>query len=148
MIIKAKTISQFNSDFINKNEELIIQNSFIDLLDFSNVEFKYNVKICQCIIGELKLNATWFIEGFELVNCIIQNQIQFEMGGHNKHPITIENNIFMNLFVFFDCWFMSDIYVNHNVFLKGCTLKNSYNTFDSVLDCFGNIGDMGVMRMD
>ena len=114
MIIKAKTISQFNSDFINKNEELIIQNSFIDLLDFSNVEFKYNVKICLCIIGELKLNATWFIEGFELVNCIIQNQIQFEMGGHNKHPITIENNIFMNLFVFFDCWFMSDIYVNNN----------------------------------
>ena len=148
MIIDSKTIDLIDPDFIKMNEEIIIQNSIIELLDLSSLEFNNKFTISHCHIGEIRLRSTWFLKGFELVNCIIRDKIQFEMGGHNKKPIRIEGNVFMNLFVFFDCWFMSDVNVINNIFIKGCTLRNTYNTFDCKLNCTSNIGDMDVLQMD
>lgn len=148
MIIDSKTIDLIDPDFIKMNEEITIQNSIIELLDLSSLEFNNKITISHCHIREIRLRSTWFLKGFELVNCIIRDKIQFEMGGHNRKPIRIEGNVFMNLFVFFDCWFMSDVNVINNIFIKGCTLRNTYNTFDCKLNCTGNIGDMDVLQMD
>ncbi|SHK47390.1 hypothetical protein [Xylanibacter ruminicola] len=125
----------------------VISNQIVDTLDFGFDTFDQQVVVENCIIDTLILHNAHFVGGLCLQNCIIKNKVQYEMGGYNKMPIVIKNNIFMSLFVFLDCIFGADLVLTDNIFLDGCTLYNGYNEFDNVI-VENNIGKMDDERWD
>lgn len=99
-IIENKIISVLSCSDLEK-ESLIIKNSFIGKIDLAFTGFKTsNLTITGCVIGELFLHTTWFFQGFILENCTIQKSLDYQMGGHNKKPVIIRNNVFWRFFEF------------------------------------------------
>lgn len=78
-----------------ENESITIKNSYINKIDLAFTRFEYsNLVITGCTIGKLFLHTAWFSKGFVLSNCVIEEEFNYEMGGHNEEPIVIKNNIF------------------------------------------------------
>ena len=148
MELSNKKYKTINASDCALNEALFIHDAIIDNLDLRFLEYKYEVIVDNCRIKTLGVHSAWFEAGMKLTNCIIENQVQYEMGGHNDKPIIIENNVFHEIFVFFDCWFTGDLQVRNNRFMSGCTLWNTTNIFDGGVIVTGNHGKMDIMRMD
>ena len=105
------------------------------------------IKMERCIINELKIHSCWFNEGIALKNCIINGYIDYQMGGHNKKPILLYQNVFTGFVNFFDCQFDSRVEIVENVFVRGANLFGNLNegfanTFESELIVSKNIGDL------
>lgn len=109
-------------ELINHNDFHLI-NCIIDTIDLIGV-FELNVclTIDNCIVNNLKIHSCWFVDGLLIRNSIINNYIDYQMGGHNIKPIIIEGNIFMAFFNFFDCHFENTIELKNNIFTKGTNL--------------------------
>lgn len=124
-----------------ETEEVCIRNCIIEELFLGFVEFTYPVVIENCIIGTIGLHSTWFTKGLTLRKCVIRGELSFEEG-ENRQTITIQNNVFMEPFVFWDCCFYADVIVEENIFCKGCSLLDTSNYFVTVGKCKRNIGSM------
>ena len=111
MTIYNKHIHEVAADTLPQNEEILIKNCIIENLNLGFSTFQAEVVIEGCIINEMVLISAWFEQGFTFVNNIVKKQVQYEMGGHNMQPVRIENNIFLSIFVFFDCIFMSSLII-------------------------------------
>lgn len=135
------------ADTLPQNEEILIKNCIIENLNLGFSTFQAEVVIEGCIINEMVLISAWFEQGFTFVNNIVKKQVQYEMGGHNMQPVRIENNIFLSIFVFFDCIFMSSLIIKNNLFLSDCTLWNATNDFNEN-EITGNTGKMDINRID
>ena len=147
MTIYKKHIHEVMADTLPKDEEIHIKDCIIDCLCLGFSTFHSKIVIEGCIINEMVLISAWFEQGFVFMNNIVRNHVQYEMGGHNMQPVRIENNIFLSIFVFFDCYFMSSLIIKNNLFLDNCTLWNKTNSF-SEYEVTGNTGKMDVKRID
>ena len=147
MTIYNKCIHEVAADTLPQNEEILIKNCIIENLNLGFSTFQAEVVIEGCIINEMVLISAWFEQGFTFVNNIVKKQVQYEMGGHNMQPVRIENNIFLSIFVFFDCIFMSSLIIKNNLFLSDCTLWNATNDFNEN-EITGNTGKMDINRID
>lgn len=126
-----------------------ISRSIINTIDFRFLEIESEVIIENCIIDTFSINSCWFLEGLSLKNNIIKNDIDYQMGGHNKKLVNIEANIFHGFVNFFDCHFEEIIYVKDNVFLKGTNLLGNSdvgykNLFDKEIILKNNIGKLDI----
>ena len=137
-------ISLLNYKQFDLNNKIEIKNTVIDTIDFRYSIFKEPVSLDNCLISNLLIHSSFFTKGLHINNCIIKEKIQFEMGGHNSCPIVIQNSIFCDLFVFFDCIFDSQLIIKNNIFIKGSTLFNNSNTFAVEPDICENIGTMEI----
>lgn len=148
MVIENKIISVLSCSDLEK-ESLVIRNSFIGKIDLAFTGFKtLSLTITGCAIGELFLHTTWFYQGFILENCTIQKSLDFQMGGHNKKPVIIKNNVFGDFVNFDDCQFDELLIVENNIFCKATNLlidfhTNESNTFAKTSRINNNIGDLG-----
>ena len=147
MTIYNKHIHEVAADTLPQNEEILIKNCIIENLNLGFSTFQAEVVIEGCVINEMVLISAWFEQGFTFVNNIVKKQVQYEMGGHNMQPVRIENNIFLSIFVFFDCIFMSSLIIKNNLFLSDCTLWNATNDFNEN-EITGNTGKMDINRID
>lgn len=138
----------FYSDRENLNREILISDSVMDIVDLRFSTFNQKVSVRNCVINHLLIHSSFFINGFTIDNCVVKEKVQFEMGGHNKSPIVIHNNIFCGLFVFFDCQFDEQLSILNNIFKKGSTLFNKTNTFEIKPEVYGNIGVMNVEAIE
>ena len=125
-------------------EDTYISHTIIETVDFRFYSFKHHVHIDGCVIENLLIHSTFFEGGFTLENCIIMNDINYEMGGHNKSPFIICNNIFHNVLQFFDCIFDAELMIKNNVFCKGASLYNNTNYFPQSTKIIDNIGDLNL----
>lgn len=142
---KSIIINDDNYLKYQKNNIIIIEGISNVNIDFNYSEIKTPVYIKECVIKNMYLNSTWFRKGFVLENCIVLNDINHEIGGHNYSEIHIHNNIFLGFFDFFDCHFFERMTVNNNIFIKGTNLigntcKGYKNIFDKGLELYENIG--------
>ena len=97
----------------------------------------------NCIIGTIRLHSTWFMQGLTLKNCVVKEKVEYE-AGEKRQPIIIRNNIFLEQFIFWDCYFEADIIVQENIFSKGCSLLDTSNHFCTVCKSKHNIGAMNI----
>lgn len=125
-----------------------IQNCIIDTIDLiGSFELTTKLIIEGSIITNFHIHSCWFSSGFELKNCIVNNYIDYQMGGHNDKPIFLENNIFKGFVNFFDCQFNEPIYLNNNIFIEGSNLLGNLdegykNTFNNGYVASHNIGNI------
>lgn len=125
------------------DSQIMISDSIIDVLNLGFTTYQYPVLIKNSSIQELVIHSAWFKGGLLLENCIIKEVINYEMGGHNESPIVINDNIFQDLFIFYDCHFQDKLIIRNNIFNKGSTLLiEKLNIFQSGLELNDNIGDM------
>jgi len=132
-----------------KNEKIIyFKNCSIDRIDLIGT-FELNVElvISNCYINKLEIHSCWFINGFVLKNCIVNNYVDYQMGGHNKKPILIEGNTFNEFVNFFDCQFEDVIEIKNNIFVKGTNFLGNRdegfeNTFIKGWIEKNNLGDV------
>lgn len=147
------SIKNITSNDMVKNSYYSIYNSFINNLDLGFYEHKEQIVIENCIIENFLIDNAWFLKGLILKNNIIKNKIEYNMGGHNKDAIFIENNIFHDFFDFFDCHFENMVVVKNNIFLKGSTLlgnkgKGYENIFRDGIILENNIGNISLNDSD
>lgn len=149
MVIENQEIENLKFED-NINENIYISNTIVDTIDMSFMSFNNAVKIKGCQINHLLIHSSRFIKGFELENCVVKNKIQYEMGGHNTLPISILNNIFNEMFIFFDCHFTERVIIKKNYFHKGCSILASSmnNTFEQEYEIVNNIGNVDINQMD
>ena len=130
-IINYQILKRIDNRDFDSNKELYISNAIIDTIDFRFTSFIYPVRINNCIIGNLLIHSSSFEGGFMLENCVIKESTDYEMGGHNKQPFIIQNNIFINRIQFFDCLFEQQVIIRNNVFCQSASLFNGTNSFDN-----------------
>lgn len=129
------------------NEEIIIENCIINILDFDSIDFEKAVIIRNCLINKFLIYACWFEGGLEFRNNIIRENINYDMGGHNKKEVIIEGNLFLKKMEFLDCHFEAIFILRDNIFIEGTSLLGNIdegyaNTFDEGLTIDNNIGDL------
>jgi hypothetical protein len=116
-----------------------------------NGVFELNTQLIieNCIINNFQIHSCWFESGLLLKNSIIQNYVDYQMGGHNVKPIVIEGNVFGGFFNFFDCQFENIIELKDNIFLKGTNLLGNRgegfeNSFAAGWLVENNLGNLNV----
>lgn len=136
----SQIIKRIERSEFDPSEDVHISHAIIDTIDFRFSSFSHNVHIENCIIGELLIYSTFFEGGFVLENCIISKYTNYEMGGPNKFPFVIRNNVFCDIFQFFDCIFENELTIKNNVFCKGASIYNRSNTFSDFTQITDNNG--------
>jgi hypothetical protein len=112
---------------------LVIKNCIIDDLDLPAVEFFPRVELENSIFNKCQFYAVYFYGGLTINNCIFENELEFEAGGHNgKNQISIVNSHFKDFVNFSDCWFQSKILIEKNIFDKGTNILGLKGQPDSV----------------
>lgn len=117
-------------------QELYLENSIIDFLNFNGIEFSERVTIKNCVIKKSSIAYTYFKSGLIIENSVFLDYIDWQAGGHNKKgAIVITGSIFTGFVNFFDCWFQSEVKISNSIFLGGTNLM-------------GNIGFGGEVSFD
>ena len=140
-----------SSDLQKENHKMYCLH--IKNMEIGFCNYEEQVVIENCIIENFEIDNAWFLKGLVLKNNIIKNKVEYNMGGHNKECIFIENNIFQGLVDFFDCHFENMIIVKNNLFLMGSTLlgnkgEGSENTFTNGLIAENNLGNISLNDSD
>lgn len=148
-IIKSRIIDFIEVEKLPINQEICITDCVINVLNFNFCNLKNLVTIKNCIINTFQINSCWFENGLKFTNNVVKNDIDYQMGGHNKDIIIITNNIFCGFFDFFDCHFENEIRIERNVFVKGSNIKGNlktgyHNTFEKKLIDIDNVGKLDI----
>lgn len=101
MKFENQIIQKIDSGSIDVSCPIYLSNCIIDTLDFVGIEFEKEVIIRRCIITNMDIYSSWFSKGLIFVENLVLSDIDYEMGGHNKKEIIIEQNIFKGFFSFF-----------------------------------------------
>lgn len=147
--IKNEILNEYQHSSTDGSSVVKISNSIIKLVSFPTGCLNSQIIIENSIIETLFIHASWFNHGLILRGNLIKNEIDYQMGGHNKAPILIERNVFHGFFNFFDCHFIDTVEVCHNIFLEGASLLGNIDTgysnlFDSDYIIDGNIGRLDI----
>lgn len=137
MEIIGKNLDTIEASYLkNTNKTVIIKKCIINIIDLEGI-FDFNQKLIieDCIINDFQIHSCWFINGLILKNNIVNNYIDYQMGGHNLKKIELTGNIFKSFFNFFDCQFKEKIEVIGNVFLEGSNLLgNKGESFENIFE--------------
>lgn len=154
MVIENKNIEIIDLQYFEGENNCHLVNCIITTIDLiGTFDIKVHLVIENCIVDYLKIHSCWFTNGLVIKNCIINNNIDYQMGGHNLEPLIIEGNIFIGFFNFFDCQFENRIELKNNIFVKGTNLLGNIgegfeNTFNRGYLIENNKGDIDVNEVD
>jgi hypothetical protein len=83
------------------------------------------VVLNNCTVNYLCFYSTYFLEGFEMRNCILKDEVTFSCGVHNLFPnyFIIDGCIFEGFVDFFDIYFEGTALITNNKFFKGTNLE-------------------------
>jgi hypothetical protein len=153
MVKKNQNIEIVSQEDFKGHNSFHLVNCIVGTIDLIGV-FKLDVHLVleNCIINDMKIHSCWPSNGLLIKNCIVKNYIDYQMGGHNKKPIVIEESIFLGFFNFFDCQFENRIELKNNIFTKGANLLGNKgegfeNSFVEGWHAENNIGDIGVNQV-
>ena len=128
----------------NWEKEVIIENCIVEDFVAVGTEFEKMVKLVNSHFMNCNFNGSYFKKGLIIDNCIFDNYLDFQAGGHNKigNPVILTNNNFKDFVNFFDCWYTGEISVCGNKFNKGTNIesKELLITFDIPPLIENNIG--------
>lgn len=138
-------------EFVKENfyimENVLIENCIINDLIIP-YQFEGSVIIRSSLITNLNAHGGYFKKGVTISNCIFENLITFEAGGHNDlGEIDISNNIF-NCFVdFFDAHFTNKFIFTNNILTKGSNLLGNAGLpietlFRGIPEIENNLGEL------
>ncbi|NDV80282.1 hypothetical protein [Dysgonomonas sp. 511] len=147
-MIRRKVIKNIHALDLIESASYNVSCIVVEDMDLRFEHFQELLNIENCIIENLQLDATWFLQGLIFKNNIVKNTITYEMGGHNKEIISFERNIFCGFFHFLDCHFENKVIFRDNIFEEGSNLlgnrgKGFQNTFTNGIIVENNIGDIG-----
>ncbi|MET4084232.1 hypothetical protein ABIB40_004206 [Pedobacter sp. UYP30] len=129
-------------------EEVMIQNCFIEDFNTMTVRFNKQITIKDCHIKSASFNWAHFVGGLTIQNCLFDNYLDFEGGGHNNpgNLYLIEKNEFKDFVNFNDCWFTGDVAILNNNFNKGTNISSDeqWITMDGKLTVEDNVGQTDI----
>lgn len=104
--------------------DLIADNCIIEHLQATCAQFAKTVKLTNSEIIKCEFNMTYFLGGLTIDNCIFENYLSFESGGHNENGnvVSITNSTFRKFVNFFDCLYFSKVVITNNNFLEGTNI--------------------------
>ncbi|MFN8145159.1 MAG: hypothetical protein U0073_12130 [Bacteroidia bacterium] len=120
----------------NFDKSLFASNSIFEYLNAGSSQFTKLVKLSNCELWKCDFAFSYFLGGLEINNCVFENYLDFQAGGHNKdgNVVSIYNSTFKGFVNFFDCRYESEFIISENFFLKGTNLLGKPNgipvTFD------------------
>ena len=120
------------------DEVKVFMNPFSGTIDCENCQFRSLattgaqletlVRFIRCSFESLDFYATYFAGGLIMEQCTIDNELTFQSGGHNKHPIMISDTTFNSFVDFEDCWFTGPIRLQNVRFAMGTNLLGNEHT--------------------
>lgn len=146
--IENKIIGCIDSETIDVNKALYINNCIIETIYFATTEFMDKVIISNCIIQEFDIHACWFKGGLLFANNIVKSEIDYQMGGHNEKEIEIIGNIFNSFFGSFDCHFEEKVIIENNIFMHDCDLLGKENEGSDNLFLKGYVANNNIGSLD
>ena len=83
----------------------------------------------NCQFVHLDFYATYFLKGLTITDCIVNDRLTFQSGGHNykELSITITNTRFDSFVDFEDCWFTGPFTLQNVIFAQGTNLLGNQN---------------------
>jgi hypothetical protein len=120
----------------NFDKSLIASNSIFEYLNALSSQFTQLIKLSNCELRKCDFTFSYFLGGLEIDNCVFENYLDFQAGGHNKDgkAVSINNCTFKGFVNFFDCWYESEFIISENDFQKGTNILGKPNgipvTFD------------------
>lgn len=134
------------------NKEITFINCIIESFESVGIEFQKHIKFTNTHFKDCKFSFSYFLDGLTIENCVFDNYLDFFAGGHNQpsHTILLTKNSFSDYVNFFDCWFMSEVVIVENKFIKGTNIesKESLITFDTPPIISNNIGQMDLQEIN
>lgn len=125
-------------------ESVVIKDCIVESFDGSVTQFTKPVHFTNTRFKDCRFIFTYFLEGLTIDNCVFEQYLDFQAGGHNKSgfPITIKESIFSEFVNFCDCWYNGEVNISGNTFIKGTNIESQeqYLTFDikpTILNNFG-----------
>lgn len=146
MVKNNQYIKIVNRDDLENHNTFHLTYCVINSIDLIGAfELNTHLVIENCIIENLQIHSCWFKNGLTLKGSIINNHVDYQMGGHNINPIVIEGNVFKGFINFFDCQFENIIELKNNILEKGTNLLGNKgegfeNSFEKGWLAEGNIG--------
>jgi hypothetical protein len=106
------------------DKEVVLENCVVEYFSGSVTHFEKPVRFINCQFKKCQFVSTYFFGGLTIDNCIFDDYLDFQAGGHNKtrKPVVITNNQFADFVNFFDCWYESEVIIESNNFQKGTNL--------------------------
>lgn len=106
------------------DREVVFENCWVEYFSGSVTQFEKPVRFINCHFKACQFVFTYFPGGLTIENCIFDDYLDFQAGGHNKtgNPVIIANNQFAGFVNFFDCWYESEVVIKDNNFQKGTNL--------------------------
>lgn len=108
----------------NWDREVTIENCILENFSGCSTLFNKQIKLINCNLKTCQFIFTYFAGGLTIDNCIFNDYLDFQAGGHNKkgNSVVITNNVFNGFVNFFDCWYESEVTISNNIFNKGTNL--------------------------
>ncbi|WP_316835637.1 hypothetical protein [Pedobacter nutrimenti] len=130
------------------DKEIIIENCVIENLICISIQFNKHITVKNTYVKAASFDFCYFIGGLIIDNCIFDEYLDFNAGGHNSKGnfITINGNRFRGFVNFFDCWFNGEVSVNNNIFESGTNIlsKMQWVAFDFPIEARNNVGDLSI----
>lgn len=130
------------------DKEVVMENCIIEHFSGSVTQFEKPVRLINNYFKNCQFVFTYFIGGLIIENCIFDNYLDFQAGGHNKpeSPIIIKKNEFKDFVNFFDCWYEGPISVIGNKFYIGTNIASEKQllTFDFTPKILDNQGQLNI----
>lgn len=130
------------------DKTVILENCVLENFSGAVTQFNQPVRLINCHFKKCQFAFTYFLSGLVIDNCLFDNYLDLQAGGHNKagKSIIIKNNYFAGFVNFFDCWYESEVIIIENHFQKGTNLlgkpHNIPVSFDVKPTIHGNLGQL------
>lgn len=137
------------ADFENPEKRIQIKNCIVENLKSQCVQFLAKVELIDSEFKDCSFLFCYFLGGLEISNCIFNNYLDFQCGGHNKidSNFKIFNSTFKDFVNFFDCIYNGPVEIVKNNFVKGSNLlgnigKSYQTSFEIKPTIQGNKGSI------
>jgi uncharacterized protein YjbI with pentapeptide repeats len=134
---------------INLENKLAFINCKFDSLSLSGCDFDFEIKFINCKFKKVDMVGTFFHGGVLFSGCTFYSHFLSDSGIHNKKPYLLQGNVFHEFADFTDCWFMGEVIIKDNAFIKGTNLLGNKDEmfrvqFDSGYIIENNTGQIDV----
>jgi hypothetical protein len=120
-------------------------------VDLSHSTFEKPVSFTGCTIGSLFAMSAFFIAGFSMDLCTVEEEAELSYGGHNKNggAFTLTDCTFRCFVDFTDAWFMGPLTIARCRFQSGANLLGNRDhpmrvSFDVAPALEANEGDLAI----
>lgn len=135
VVVGQINLTNFLDD--SNNFSVIIDNSAIDELMASCVNFNKQVVLRSSTFKKCEFQFTYFLRGLLIKDSTFDSYLNFQCGGHNQPQTRIEilSNEFNDFVNFFDCIYSGPVIIKNNEFKRGTNiLGNKGKAFETQFD--------------